>query len=518
MAAPLLRAARVAIATCLGLAVPASGQSALRSFSGEQAGDTFGISSAAGDVDGDGVADLIVGAYQSAGNGQGYVQVLSGATSQTWLRVNGDLPGDRLGRAVAFVGDLDGDGHGELLAGAYQPFVDGPGYARLYSGQDGQVLREYRGDQTGDNLGGAVAAGFDLDGDGRPDLVLGAPQRQQPGGGYVRAFSGAGEHLLRQWTGPEPGDTFGSTLAFLGDTDGDGVPDLLIGAPQIDRAAAPGRVYLYSGATGSLRHTFSGSGPGDDFGIGLARLDDIDGDGIDDVLVGAPGGRGAAHRSGYACVYSGASGQLLHRIVSSIDSEFLGFSAAGLGDVNGDGIPDLALGAYGTAAFGPQSGSVSLFSGASGNLLRKWYGAQADDHLGISLARLPDQDGDGVPDLAAGAFRSDRSGLNSGSLLLLGTRQVLSTGEFRVAEAGGMLDLWLREVEPDTEVLLAVVNADGTEVFRPLVRDHADAGGNFHYRLLLPIGLRGWVVVFRFFWLEQASGTLQYDEQTYVIR
>src|SRR5688572_16575757 len=178
-------------------------------------------------------------------------------------------------------------------------------------------LAQYSGSASGELLGFAVAGLGDIDGDGDGDFAAGAPWKitnaTQPG--RVVFLRGSTAALIRQVVGAAPADDFGRELANAGDVDGDGVDDLLVGAPDhfLDGGhdaggATPGYVALLSGASGAWLLTVGGDSVKDMFGSALSGVDDVDGDGIEDFAVGAPGHDGGAQDGGLVRLVSGASG------------------------------------------------------------------------------------------------------------------------------------------------------------------------------------------------------------------
>ena len=227
-------------------------------------------------------------------------------------------------------------------------------------------------------------------------------------------FSGATGQRLHTLNNPTPQERawFGSALAEVGDIDGDGVPDLAVGADGqfVGGREAQGQVFLFSGATGQRLRTLDNPTPqeGARFGFALAKVGDMDGDGAPDLAVGAfeqaVGGRFA---QGQVFLFSGATGQRLQPLNDPIPQELarFGWALAGVGDVDGDGVPDLAVGApFQHVGSNLIRGRVFLFSGATGQRLQTLKAAEG---LGFALAGVGDVDGDSVPDLAvAGAERA----------------------------------------------------------------------------------------------------------------
>lgn len=247
----------------------------------------------------------------------------------------------------------------------------------------------------------------------------------------VHLFDGADGHLLRSITSPNAGEQlssrFGEDVAGVGDVDGDGAGDLLVGAKgeRVGGRRSAGRAYLFSGADGRLLQTLvspntQGNG---NFGHAVARANDVNGDSVPDLLVGANlESVGDSSQAGRAYLFSGADGRLLQTLVSPrpIEDGQFGQDVAGVGDVNGDSVPDLFIGApapepdfvlFG-ASSNPKddhrgSGHVYLFSGADGSLLREIESPnpEKDGRFGGTVAGIDDLNGDAVPDLVVGASR-----------------------------------------------------------------------------------------------------------------
>ena len=380
-----------------------------------------------GDVNGDSVPDLAVGApFQDVGCcDEGAVFIFSGADGAPLHTLQAPSPqgGAVFGATLASVGDVNGDGVPDLAVGA--PFQDAgdccgdEGAVFLFSGATGSWLLTLQAPfpQPFANFGAAVAGVGDVNGDDVPDLAVGTPGTDVEGccnQGAVFLFSGADGPRLRTLRDPSPqaGANFGAAVVRMGDVNGDGVPDLAVGAP------GQGAVFLFSGADGSRLRTLRDPSPqaGANFGATLVGMGDVDGDGVPDFAVGAPGQDvGSCCDQGQVVVFSGADGTRLHTLRSPSPQPFANFGAAlaGVGDVNGDGVPDLAAGAplqdVGSCC---DHGQVVVFSGADGTPL---YTLQAPSPqggavFGAALAAVGDVNDDGVPDLAVGAPGQDLEG------------------------------------------------------------------------------------------------------------
>ena len=292
---------------------------------GDSANDFLGCSvSGAGDVNGDGTPDLIVGAPYDDNNGDesGSARVLSGLDGSTLFTFNGDSAGDRFGDSVSGAGDVNGDGRADLVVGA--PHDGGNrGSVRVLSGLDGSTLFTFNGDRagdyfgdpfgdsapdqigdsTGDHFGRSVSGAGDVNGDGRADLIVGAPH----GGGNrgsARVLSGLDGSTLFTFNGDSAGDHFGRSVSGAGDVNGDGRADLIVGALGDDnKGARSGSVRVFSGLDGSTLFTFDGDSEHARFGRSVSGAGDLNGDGLDDFVVGGAGGTVTITGTGFARVF-----------------------------------------------------------------------------------------------------------------------------------------------------------------------------------------------------------------------
>jgi len=377
---PCTRWAAAAV-SCVILAGPGAAQlgSTLRTYSSQAAEDNFGTSvDVAGDVDADGILDYVVGAYlnDTAGADAGQVRVFSGGDGTVLHVFDGDQAGDQLGFSVAGAGDVNGDGRADIVAGA-----DLGNYARVYSGADGSVLYTFFGDAANDLFGTAVSGVGDVDLDGRADVLVGAPGADLGSGneGLVRLHSGLDGSVLRTWFGRIAGTGLGRAVACAGFIDADNVPDVIFGANNGSNVAL-----VYPGDGGRVLHAFFGDSGLDWFGTSVAGAGDVDGDGVDDLVVGAPQ---SFLGPGYVRVFSGANGALIREHNGAAPIDLFGWSVSGAGDVDGDGRADYVVGSpFADAGGNFNTGRVRVFSGASGALLLNTSGTANEDLLGWSVA------------------------------------------------------------------------------------------------------------------------------------
>ncbi|MDA0373691.1 MAG: integrin alpha [Planctomycetota bacterium] len=358
-----------------------------------------------GDIDADGFPDFAIGLAR-ANDFDGMLELRSGRTGAVLGRLHGD-PGaaGSFGASMGGIGDVDGDGHDDFLVGMPRqpsPFIhaDRVGAARLFSGRDLRPIVSFYGDGHGDLFGAAVAGLGDVNGDGIPDLGIGAPENGDPvgnyGTGYARIYSGADFRSLRRIPGQAVGDEFGSSLAGVGDLDGDGSGEFMVGSLLEYRNGGQGSARLYAGRTFTVRHAWFAEPGTDHFGVSIGRAGDIDGDGIDDLLVGAIGMTSPIR--GAIWFYSGLDGSLVQLIRGDATSGVFGLGCAAAGDVDQDGFGDVFVTEPMDSSAGAMTGALHLYSGRNGRRVWTIHGPNAGSMCGRQFGVVGDLDGDGLPE------------------------------------------------------------------------------------------------------------------------
>ena len=393
---------------------------------------------------------------------------------------NGSLDdGDQFGSAVADPGDLEGDGVRDLAVGA--PFDDDGGNDKgalwiLFMDDNGRVDQEqkissdaggFRGNLDNDDLFGSAVAGIrDLNADGAFDLAAGAPGGDEGGSDrgevWILFLDAAGrvrqEQQIADGVGGFGGDLdsddrFGSAIADVGDVNGDGIRDLAVGAPGDDDGSDnAGAVWILmmrtDGRVGSWQKISRDAGgfngdlnANDHFGAAITGMGDLDNDGIPDLAIGAPGSdEGGSDRGAVWIVFLDAAGRVRQeqQIADDVggfggnldNNDRFGSAVADIRDMNGDGVRDLVVGAPDDDDGSDNAGAVWMLMMTANGRVDGWQKISRDaggfngnlnagDHFGAAITGIGDLDNDGVPDLAVGAPGDDDGGADQGALWIL---------------------------------------------------------------------------------------------------
>jgi hypothetical protein len=367
------------------------------------------------DSDGDGAADISAGArFALRGVHQdGMAAVWSGATGSRIHAWVGSARGGLYGHWVLPVPDLDGDGLADVVITAPNATVDGVirGTVEARSPRSGELLWQHTG-TPGQNLGWDLALAADHDDDGHRDVFVGAPGHQR---GVVHLISGRTGARLRTFSPPDDEPTFGWYVASVADLDGDGRGDVVVGAHLAADAAgaAIGAAFVFSTASGEMLFRWRGRAPLSGFGEVVASLADADGDGVGEVAVAAPrtNDRSRLH-PGEVTVYSGRTGTAMRRLTGRQAGELFGRMTVAAGDLDGDGVEDLAIGApWHRGEAGARTGRVEFRSGRDGAVLGEIIGDTADAWFGWHIERAPDPGGTQRPALLIGSLRHPINGV-----------------------------------------------------------------------------------------------------------
>jgi len=423
----------------------------------------------AGDLNDDGLADLVLSApgadpaYTDAGATYVMLSPLSLDTTMAdaFATFTGAASHDDSGTSVAGAGDINGDGHADLIIGA--PYNNGGGsdagtvYIALGPPSSGSSSLSnaditLQGESSYNYTGYAVAGAGDTNGDGLDDVLFGAygadAGSSDAGSVYLAAGPITGFYPLSdttaRFTGVAENDSLGWAVAGGGDMNGDGLSDVLVGAYMNDtNASTAGAAYLFCGpltgvySASSANAAYWGEAETDFAGFSVALDGDTDGDGYDDLLVSSSGEDSVANDAGAVYVVLGASAFADDVVLSTADAKLTGeqagdragFSVDFAGDVDADGHHDLLIGARGLHTddgeqpggaylqYGPVSGDQSLAK-ASVRLL----GEEGGSYAGYVVAGGGDMDGDGYDDFVVGAPQADAGDDAAGILYLFHAR------------------------------------------------------------------------------------------------
>jgi hypothetical protein len=387
----------------------------IREWDGEKANDQFGwIARNIGDVDGDGVPDVVTSAPTSseAGDKAGRIYVYSTKSGKLLWTADGHA-GDQLGTGVEAAGDTNGDGIPDVIASA-----PGGGYAKVYSGRNGEVLLTLRAEKTEDEFGRHASGVGDVNHDGFADLMVGAPSNSSAGekAGRAYVYSGKDGHLLLILSGERAGDGFGSTVAGFSDKK---QTLLLVGAPNAGPRQT-GRTYVYDGLSSKPKFTIES----DETGVALGAMflsvpGDVDGDGVPDVYASDWSNNAKGPSTGRVYVYSGKDGHALLTLTGETSGEGFGTSPSVAGDVDHDGHADLIVGAWQYSRDAAGGGRAYLYSGKDGHLIKTYTCRIPGDTFGFDSVTMGDVDKDGTTDFLITSGWSGVHGFHSGRVFII---------------------------------------------------------------------------------------------------
>ncbi len=461
-------------------------------FDAESAGDNLGASLAGiGDINGDGLPDLALGAplndNDEGGRDAGKVYIFFG-TSEGWTRYIhvsqadvsfiGEQRRAMAGKTIAAAGDVNNDGFADFLISAPGDVESGDkaGQSYLILGKaDGWSLNaslgtadaSFWGENAGDESGSALDGVGDVNGDGFDDFLIGAPNSNSSGQAYLvfgRANGWTRDISLSlsdaSFLGESTTGHAASTLAGVGDVNGDGYDDFLIGDWSRNSISPnDGETYLILGKSDGWQNgvslanadaSFIGEALGFWSGYSVDGAGDVNNDGYDDIIIGAPGNDDNGRQTGETYVILGKSqGWSMRTPLSSVDASFrpeweytwTGAKVASLGDINQDGYDDFAAGAILSDERGFESGKIYLVLGKGQGwsqdselnaTLTTYLGENSFDLAGSAISDVGDFNNDGRLDLIIGAPFNDSNGLDSGRAYILFGNNKPSVGQFAV--------------------------------------------------------------------------------------
>ncbi|MBN1900665.1 FG-GAP repeat protein [Candidatus Sumerlaeota bacterium] len=415
----------------------------------DQEGAQFGLSvSGAGDVNGDGFSDVIIGSpkYDNGQTDEGCAYVYYGGaagpgSSSNW-RFEGNQQSAKLGYAVSTAGDVNKDGYSDVI-------ISAPGYSNdqaiegrvfvFYGGSGGLgiIPSILESNQSSSHFGGSVSTAGDVNGDGYSDVIVGADNYQETfqveGKVFVFHGSGSGISISPSWSavGGKEQTSFGMSVRFAGDVNKDGYSDVIIGAPYYDNTLLNrGKVFVYYGSGTGLESSPAwekeGGATDEYLGYSVSGAGDVDGDAYADVIIGAPGFSNEQVIEGAAIVYyssaSGLSASPDWMVESNHAGEYFGNSVSTAGDMDGDGFADVIVGAYSYTCGETDEGAVYVFKGDQYGLKTSWHSRwepnQANANYGYCVSFAGDVNGDGLSDVIVGALAYDSGQTDEGKCFL----------------------------------------------------------------------------------------------------
>ncbi len=425
-------------------------------MTGSQMEENFGRSVAcAGDVNGDGFSDVLVGSYafDHGQKDEGSVFVWYGTATGTNTysqELNGYEDYCSFGQSVANAGDVNGDGFSDIIVGAsgFDSGQPNSGAAYIYYGalQGINVNTVTKIEHvTGSHLlGYSVAGAGDVNGDGYDDVIIGDmsyfvgwdPQKGLIEGAalvYYGSPQGINQNTFSVIKNNQTASSFGWAVSSAGDVNGDGFDDVLVGDPNYDKQYDDGAVFVYHGSEQGVNTTaaitLEGSQAAAELGFSLAPAGDINGDGFGDIVVGAAFYSNSQDAEGAAFVFHGSISGINSTatiLENNVSQAWMGYSVSGAGDLNGDGFSDIVIGCPTSQA---GEGTVLTYYGSSNsinnNSLKATLAIGQPSYFGNAVSTAGDYNGDGYGDLIIGAV--NYSPTNTGAaFMFLGSSNGIS--------------------------------------------------------------------------------------------
>ena len=406
-------------------------------------------------------------------DGTGIGCVLEGAIGlgNANAKLVGEQTNTQTGSAVSGAGDVNGDGYDDLLVGAHDwNSNEGAAYlvlsspAGVASGPLTNADAKFESEAADDYTGWSISGAGDVNNDGFDDILVGAFRNDgaavDAGAAYLMFGSAAGivggplASADAKFTGEAADDMAGFSVSGAGDINDDGLDDILVGAQS--EGGTAGAVYVVMGAYGlvdmslaSADAKLTGENPGDYAGYSVSDAGDLNGDAYDDVLVGAIYGGDLYHDEGVVYVVHGAQYGIADMSLADADTKLngeatgdsAGAAVSSAGDVNGDGYADIMNGAFENDAGGNMAGALYVNLGAVGGISSmiltnsdtRITGA-AESYTGWSVSDSGDLDGDGFDDVIMGAY-NEFNGANGRVYLLYGSAAGIASGTLANAAA-----------------------------------------------------------------------------------
>jgi hypothetical protein len=406
----------------------------------------FSVSSA-GDVNGDGYSDVLVGApkYDNGQADEGAAFLYPGTAggislAATVLECN--QAGAQMGYSVSNAGDINRDGFSDILVGApyYDASASNEGVVMIYKGSAGGIVTNspylFKLDQAEANLGISVAMAGDVNGDGYSDMLAGAHQfdngESNEGVGVVILGAPNGLGLVIFLECNKPDAMMGFAVAGAGDVDGDGLSDVMAGARLYSNGQyLEGAAFIFKGSSAygvvTANPTVIESGQIDArLGHALSCAGDLNGDGYSDIAIGAYLYDKGSSNEGVVMIHLGSQngiGIAPSQILESDQTEAqFGISVACAGDVNGDGYADLIAGARYYDKGHVNEGAAFIYQGSKDGLdpiaISVLESNQGDAWLGSAVASAGDVNGDGYSDVLVGCYAFDHGQKDEGSVFV----------------------------------------------------------------------------------------------------